>query len=38
MKGTHTYLARWTVKTKTSADDPNPFVAKIARKQTITCE
>jgi hypothetical protein len=38
MKGTHTYLVRWTAKTKTSADDPNPFVAKIARKQTITCE
>lgn len=37
MGGTHTWLARWSMKTKHDKDDPNPFVAKVWREQTITC-
>ncbi len=36
--GTHTWLARFSIKTKHDNNgDPNPFVAKVARQQTLTC-
>lgn len=36
-RGTHTWLFRGTLKTKHSNNDPAPYVAKVARLQTVTC-
>jgi hypothetical protein len=36
-KGNHTWLVRATVKAKHSAQDPNPFIAKVGASEFLHC-